>query len=44
MTIKNCVRRLILPLALFVCCLLALPARAGTQPVRVGYVLFENYQ
>lgn len=44
MTIKHCVRRLILPLALFVCCLLALPARAGSQPVRVGYVLFENYQ
>ena len=44
MTIKHCVRRLVLPLALFVCCLLALPARAGSQPVRVGYVLFENYQ
>lgn len=44
MTIKNCVRRLILPLALLACCLLALPARAESQPVRVGYVLFENYQ
>ena len=44
MTIKHCVRRLILPLALLVCCLLALPARAETQTVRVGYVLFENYQ
>lgn len=44
MTIKHCVRRLVLPLALLVCCLLALPARAETQTVRVGYVLFENYQ
>ena len=44
MTIKHCVQRLVLPLALLVCCLLALPARAETQTVRVGYVLFENYQ